>query len=169
MGWEMYFKAFVIFAVIVGLGELARRLLVKFHILDRVDERIRRFLLKSIRVGSIVLGAIIFLGTIGIDISALVAGLGLTGFAIGLALKDVISNVIAGIMLIIYHPFAKGDLIDVKSFRGTVNSVDLRYTKLDNNGERIFIPNSLMFKETITVLESSHPSDAESSESTESR
>lgn len=168
MDWEKYITALLVFAGIVGLGELARRLLVKFKGLAHVDDRIQKFLLKSIRVGTIIFGSISFLGTIGVDISALVTGLGLTGFAVGLALKDVISNVIAGIMLIIYRPFAKGDLLEVKSFRGTVNSVDLRYTTLDNDGQRIFIPNSLMFKETITVLESGKASDDESNESTES-
>ena len=56
-------------------------------------------------------GAITALGTVGIDVTALVASLGLAGFAVGFALRDAISNVLAGVMVLMYRPFRVGDHI----------------------------------------------------------
>ena len=50
-----------------------------------------------------IFGAVTALGTLGVDVSALVAGLGLTGFAVGFAIKDILSNVIAGFLIIMYQ------------------------------------------------------------------
>ena len=53
------------------------------------------------------------LGTLGINVSALVAGLGLTGFALGFAFRDALSNVLAGVMILLYHPFHRGDCANI--------------------------------------------------------
>jgi Small-conductance mechanosensitive channel len=60
---------------------------------------------KIAKIGLIIFGLITSLGTFGINISALVAGLGLTGFALGFALKDVVSNLIAGSIILLHRPF----------------------------------------------------------------
>ena len=85
------------------------------------------------------------------NVSALVAGLGLTGFAVGFALKDVISNALAGILIIIYKPFRHGDSVKVSSFEGEVVEIDLRYTKLIAVGQEVFVPNSMLFSNAVTV------------------
>ena len=56
----------------------------------------------------LIIGFITALGTLGVNISAIVAGLGLTGFAFGFAFKDMLSNFISGILLFIYEPFKLG-------------------------------------------------------------
>ena len=56
-------------------------------------------------IGLIIFGLVMALGTIGINVSALVAGLGLTGFALGFALKDVVSNLIVDSMILLHRPF----------------------------------------------------------------
>jgi small-conductance mechanosensitive channel len=97
------------------------------------------------------LGIITALGTLGVNITGIVAGLGLTGFALGFALKDSISNLLAGVMILLYRPFEVGDRIDVSGLAGTVVHVDLRYTELDNERERILVPNSKMLTDPIRV------------------
>ena len=57
-------------------------------------------------------GLVTALGTLGVDVSALVAGLGLTGFALGFAVKDTISNILAGVLLLVYRPFSKKDYVE---------------------------------------------------------
>lgn len=99
----------------------------------------------------LVFGAVTALGTAGVDVAALVAGLGLTGFALGFALKDIISNVLAGVLILIYKPFQHNDQITIKSFHGKVTRIDLRYTTLELEGKAIFIPNSMLFTDVITV------------------
>ena len=87
----------------------------------------------------------------GIDVSSLVAGLGLTGFALGFAFRDALSNLLAGIMIMIYQPFTPNDTIEVSGLKGKVVEIDLRYTSLANDGTRILIPNSTLFKNPITI------------------
>lgn len=109
-------------------------------------------LLASItHVSLIGLGIVTALGTLGVNIMGIVAGLGLTGFALGFALKDSISNVLAGVMILLYRPFEVGDRIDMGGLAGRVTHVDLRYTELDNDRERILVPNSRMLTDPIRV------------------
>jgi small-conductance mechanosensitive channel len=98
-----------------------------------------------------VLGIVTALGTLGVNILGLVAGLGLTGFALGFALKDSIANLLAGVMVLLYRPFEVGDHIDVAGLSGRVVHVDLRYTELDNEKERVLVPNSRMLTDPIRV------------------
>jgi small-conductance mechanosensitive channel len=103
------------------------------------------------RVSLNALGVITALGTLGVNITGIVAGLGLTGFALGFALKDSISNVLAGVLILLYRPFEVGDRIDIAGLAGTVVHVDLRYTALENERERILVPNSKMLTDPIRV------------------
>jgi small-conductance mechanosensitive channel len=100
----------------------------------------------------LVMGLITALGTIGIDVSALVAGLGLTSFALGFALQDIIKNVLAGILILMYRPFRRGNYIQISGREGVVTDIDLRYTTLQVDTHKILIPNANMFTETITVF-----------------
>src|SRR2546421_8292206 len=70
----------------------------------RFDPSLTRYLGSAARIALLVFGAITALGTMGVDVSALVAGLGLTGFAAGFALKDVGSNALSGILVPVYRP-----------------------------------------------------------------
>jgi len=103
------------------------------------------------RVGLLLLGAVTALGTLGVNITGIVAGLGLTGFALGFALRDSIANLLAGVMILIYRPFEPGDRIECAGFIGRVVHVDLRYTELDSEHERVLIPNSKLLTDPIRV------------------
>ncbi|MDZ4766781.1 MAG: mechanosensitive ion channel [Chloroflexota bacterium] len=118
----------------------------------RLDDSIRILFVRLTRTTILLVGVITALGTIGIDVSALVAGLGLTTFALGFALQDIIKNVLAGILILMYRPFRRGNYIQVGGREGVVTDIDLRYTTLQNETHRILIPNSNMFVESITVF-----------------
>ena len=89
----------------------------------------------------------------GINVSALVAGLGLTGFALGFALKDILSNLIAGVLILLYRPFRVNDYIMVTGLEGAVTEIDLRYTTLQKEGQKFLIPNSVLFTNSIGLVE----------------
>jgi small-conductance mechanosensitive channel len=110
----------------------------------------------------LIVGLITGLGTVGIDISALIAGLGLTGLAIGIALKDVVSNSIAGIMILIYKPFQRHDQITVTGLEGSVVQIDLRFTTLETADQRILIPNANLLTNSIIVRRKPPPSPIQS-------
>jgi len=128
-------------------GKVIRRLASARNI----DPGLTHFLSRMAKVGLLLFGAITALGTLGVDITALVAGLGLSGFALGFALKDTISNALAGILIIIYKPFKQSDHIKVSAFEGTVAEVNLRYTTLRADGKQIFVPNSMVFTNAVIV------------------
>ena len=99
----------------------------------------------------IALGLIVGFGTMGVDVTALVAGLGLTGFALGFALRDAVSNLLAGVLIILYQPFRSGDRIEVAGSAGRVVGINLRYTVLDAGDRRILVPNSSLFSNSVIV------------------
>ncbi|NBP02190.1 MAG: mechanosensitive ion channel [Proteobacteria bacterium] len=92
----------------------------------------------------------------GINIHGLIAGLGITGFAFGFALKDALANVVAGVFILLYQPFKIGQhiqvLVSTSIFNeGTVKKIDLRYTTLESEKEFILIPNAILFTNAITI------------------
>lgn len=124
------------------------------HVGGRLKQHreIMRILGRCVGIAILTFGAITALGTAGINVSALVAGLGLTGFALGFAFKDIISNVLAGLLILIYRPFKKADEISVTGLQGTVIDIDLRYTTLEADHQRVLIPNSTLFTNPIVIV-----------------
>lgn len=100
----------------------------------------------------IILGMIAMLSVMGVDVTGLIASLGLTGFALGFALRDALSNVMAGALILIYRPFRKGDQIIVTGLEGVVRNIDLRYTTLDTPEKRMLIPNSTLMTNPVIVF-----------------
>ena len=141
----------VFFAVLARLAHFAVLRVVRRR---RAHIALGELLASVAHVSLNALGVITALGTLGVNITGIVAGLGLTGFALGFALKDSISNLLAGVMILLYRPFEVGDRIDVSGLAGTVVHVDLRYTELDNERERVLVPNSKMLTDPIRVAKS---------------
>lgn len=102
----------------------------------------------------ILVGLITALGTAGVNVSAMVASLGLFGFTLGYAFKDLLSNTLAGVMILFYRPFKIGDKISGKEFVGHVKEVNLRYTVLDDHDHHILVPNSSMLNNIVNVYPS---------------
>jgi len=95
---------------------------------------------------------------LGIDVLAIVAGLGIAGFMLGFALQDVSKNFISGVLLLIEQPFKVGDAIDVYGFSGTVSAIDLRATELRTfDGRVVLIPNAEVFTKPITNITRASP------------
>lgn len=97
------------------------------------------------------------LSNFGIDVHAMITGLGVTGFAIGFALKDTLANIIAGIFILLYRPFKIGQYIKVATSKtitdeGYVKSIDLRYTKVETQELKTLIPNSILFTTSIVIF-----------------
>lgn len=104
------------------------------------------------------LGLLVALAYGGVDVSAIITSLGLLGFAIGMALKDTVSNLISGIMIMLYSPFERGDIIEFGGHQGKVQWIDMKYTTLCavvgmEEDDIILIPNQALFQKTIIVRE----------------
>ena len=73
------------------------------------------------------------------------------GLSSSCAIKDTFSNILAGVLLLVYRPFSKTDYVAVKGMEGEVTAIDLRYTTLQHGGQKILLPNSLLFTNQITI------------------
>lgn len=120
---------------------------------DKSKSPVIVFFAKTTNVIILTMAIITVLGTWGVDVSALLTGLGLTGFALGFALKDVLSSCIAGVLILFYRPFKLHSKISTMGVEGEVIDIDMRYTTLQSGGEKHLIPNSKLISEKITILE----------------
>ncbi len=143
----------VIFVVFFILVKVTRRTITRAAQRLALDENLTSLLSRTSSIALMIFGFVTALGTLGINVSALVAGLGLTGFALGFALKDTISNLLSGVLILLYRPFEVGNRIQISGYEGSVISIDLRYTKLDSEEYKVLIPNSYLFTDPITVLQ----------------
>lgn len=97
-----------------------------------------------------ILGFIVALDAFGFDPQAVATGLGLTSLALGFALKDILSNFISGLLILILRPFELGDQIIVGETEGNVERIDLRATQLRTyDGRVVLVPNAEVFTSRI--------------------
>jgi small-conductance mechanosensitive channel len=135
-------------AVAAGLRALLRRTLSRFV----AGHVVTALVAQSAFVAILVVATITGLGSMGLNVSALVASLGLGGFALGFALRDAISNLLAGVLVIVYRPFRPGEHISVAGFEGVVEEINFRYTVLRAEGAYQLIPNQMLFTNPVKVL-----------------
>jgi len=143
-----------IFLSFFFLSKIFKKIISKNADKINLDKNISRLICKIVSGLFLFFGIITSLGTLGVDVSAIVAGLGLTGFAFGFALKDTISNILSGAMLLFYKPFKIGDNIIIAKYEGIVVAIDLRYTELKNGDDIYLIPNKKLFSDPITITNS---------------
>ena len=146
--------------IIIGVPviKLILRYLRKvFDKYDYIDEGIENFLFKVAGVG---LWAVLILtaaSELGINVTGIVAALGIVGLAMAFAAQDTIENIIAGIFLMVDRPFREGDRIllpkrigSLYSSWGDVTEIGLRTTRVRaTDGVLLTVPNKLLTKDTI--------------------
>jgi small conductance mechanosensitive channel len=99
----------------------------------------------------LVIAGIFILGQFGIQTTSLVALIGAAGLAIGLALQGTLTNLAAGVMLLIFRPFKVGDYITAGGHSGTVKAIDLFTTELATpDNVQIIVPNGQIWSGSIT-------------------
>jgi len=83
----------------------------------------------------------------------LISVLGIGGVAIGFAFKDIFQNLLAGILILLRHPFKVGDEITTDEFTGTVEAIETRATFIRTyDGRRAIIPNSDVYTKSVAVI-----------------
>ncbi len=102
--------------------------------------------------------AFIILSLLTIDITGMVAGLGVGALVIGFGLKDIIENWVSGVLIMSGKTYAIGDVIRIGDLTGTVTDIALRTTKLKTYDRNvIIIPNSVLMREKIINLTGGEP------------
>jgi small conductance mechanosensitive channel len=117
----------------------------------RVDDMLKDLMVSVVGKSLWVLVIIMILGRLGLDIGPLLAGLGLTGFILGFAFQDSLSNLASGVMLTLNRPFQIGDYVDAGGVSGTIKSMDMMVVSIITpDNKQIIIPNKSVWGSAIT-------------------
>ena len=141
--------------IIFIIGRIVAKVIVKAvkKVLEKskVDEALIGFLGNIIYAALLIVVAIAALEQLGVKTTSVLAIFATAGLAVGLALKDQLSNFAAGVMLIIFKPFKVGDFVEAGGTSGVVETINIFNTMMRTGDNReITVPNSQIFNGTIT-------------------
>jgi len=143
--------ALAIYVIGKWVAQRVTKLVSKLMNVRHVDATLVNFLGNI--VYAILLVAVIMaaLDTLGFPVTSLLAVVGAAGLAVGLALKDSLGNFAAGVMLVLFRPFSKGDFVETAGVSGKVDDVQIFSTILTTpDNKQITIPNAQVYAGTIT-------------------
>ena len=152
--FQQIIQALIILIAAVVLVRIFGKLLSKL-VEEKTESRkhiiqnVRRFIQLVIYISALVL----ILWVFKVDVTGLVAGLGVGALIIGFALQDFIENWVSGLLIVSGRTYKVGDIIQLGNFKGVVVEVSLRTTSLKTfDQNKIVIPNSVLLKEKIVNL-----------------
>jgi small conductance mechanosensitive channel len=117
---------------------------------DKIDALITGFAANGVRYAILIFTVIAVLERFGVETTSFVAVLGAMGLAIGLAMQGALSNVAAGVMILLFRPFKVGDFIEGGGVSGTVKTVSLFLTYLNTpDNVEVILPNSQLWNAAI--------------------
>ena len=135
------------------LGRLAEAGLDRIHRSHPADKTLGRFVSALVKYLVVAIGLIAVLQQLGVQATSVIAVLGAASLAIGLALQGTLSNVAAGVMLLLQRPYRVGDKVELNGRQGVVEAMDLFNTKLlDYDGLTLFLPNGKVFGDMIVNI-----------------
>lgn len=143
--------ATVIFLVGKWIAHKVQNILEKLLLKRELDVVLVKFLGNIVNALIIVIAVVAAFDTLGIPAASFLTILGAAGLAIGLALKDSLSNFASGVMLALFRPFTKGDFIEAAGVTGSVDEIRLVSTTLTTpDNKLIIVPNSSVYNSAIT-------------------
>ena len=135
----------VIIIIVIGFVviKLINRYIAHFFDNFNFDRTSEKVIENTVKVFLWIILIIIILSNIGFNVTGFIAGLGIVGFIVGFATKDVLSNLAAGMFILIKRPFKVGDVIDVVKIKGTVTEISISACVVTTeNKEYVTIPNA---------------------------
>lgn len=117
----------------------------------RIDTTLGAFLSRMVRYAIIIVVVIVVLQMFGVQTASLVAILGASALAVGLALQGTLGNVASGIMIALIRPYHIGDFVEINGKEGLVTDLDLFFTEIETlDDRRILVPNGQAVSNAIT-------------------
>ena len=140
------------FILITMLTKLVRKALQK----SRLEKAAHTLILSLCSTVLYVLLGLIIAAGLGIDVTGIVALASVLTLAISLALQNMLSNVVGGFTILYNHPFHSGDVVEIAGQTGTVEEINMAYTKLQTPDSKIIsIPNSAVVSAQIVNFSAS--------------
>ncbi len=128
-------------------GEERTREAVRLRTLKRISQ-------SALKAVVLVLGGFLFLSSLGLNVTALLAGAGVAGLAVSFAVQNLLRDFITGFFILLEDQYGVGDIVQIGNVVGTVERFNLRITALrDLEGRLHFIPNSEMRQVTVLTQE----------------
>ena len=139
--------ALVIILIALAVGRLVRKLIDRaVQKVPALDQSVGTIFYSIARTFIWLFAVLIILDLFGFNTASLLTVLGAAGLAVGLAMKDSLSNIAAGLMLLLLRPYKVGDYVDCGSISGTIKAMGLFTTTLTTvDGIFIAAPNSVIF------------------------
>lgn len=148
-----FLVALVVVLISIALARAVRKVVRTAMARTSTEGHVDILIAQIAYVGSLSVGVIISLSILGVELAALFTGLGVAGFAIGFAMKDILGNFISGIILLIQRPFTIGDAVMIADVEGTVTNIRIRDTEITTyDGRIVFIPNNTLSTSNIINL-----------------
>ena len=144
----------LVFALFYGIARLSKGLFWVASKHANLDPRLRILFSRLIAVSLTVLGLFTALSVIipSFSFGNIIAGFGLTSVIIGFATKDIINNLLSGVLILWTRPFQIGDYLFMGTHQGKVEYIGVRATSLrKDDGELILIPNGEMYSNALTI------------------
>lgn len=143
--------AIIVFIVGFFLNKIILNIFAKGAEHSKLDQTVNKFLSSVIKIVVTAIVIIVVLSILGIPMTSIITVLGTMGVAVGLALKDSLSNVAGGVILLINRTLKVGDYVDIGAYSGTVDEVSILFTKITTvDNKDIFIPNGAVATSAIT-------------------
>lgn len=130
--------------IIVGMivARIVSNTVNRLMLSRKIDATVADFLSALVRYAVIAFTLIAALGRVGVQTASVIAVLGAAGLAVGLALQGSLSNLAAGVLLVMFRPFRAGEYVDLGGVAGTVLSVQIFSTTMRTvDGKIVVIPN----------------------------
>lgn len=130
--------------IIVGMivARIVSNTVNRLMVARQIDTTVADFLSALVRYGIIAFTLIAALGRVGVQTASVIAVLGAAGLAVGLALQGSLSNLAAGVLLVMFRPFRAGEYVDLGGVAGTVLNVQIFSTTMRTlDGKIVVIPN----------------------------
>jgi small conductance mechanosensitive channel len=156
MGWAEYaLNILVAIAILVAgfwgsgrVGAMIRRIGMRY---PQLDVTLFNFLGSLARWSIVAVTGIVVLGQFGVKTTSLIALIGAAGLAVGLALQGTLSNLAAGVMLLLFRPFKVGDYVTAGGHSGTVEEISLFTTSLVSADNVLtIVPNGDIWASAVT-------------------
>lgn len=154
------FLSILVLTAFIFIAKLAKRISIKIYSKSSITHsNITNIIASFIYFFFILSGFFIALKIVGLEqmLTHLLAGAGIIGIIAGFAFKDIASNIFAGLLLKIQHPFKKGDWVQIDDKYGVINEVGWITTVIKTvPGQEVFVPNQVIYSTTFTNFSTYH-------------
>lgn len=143
--------ALVIFTVGRYVARLLKNISVRMMDHANYDRTVITFVSQIIYYAVMALVILSALNKLGVPTTSFIAAFGAFGLAVGLALKNNLSNFASGILILIFKPFKSGDWVIINGVEGSIKAIQVLYTAVvTKDNKTVFIPNSIITSSQVT-------------------